>query len=543
MKYSPRLPRFTDLTLILTEQCNLRCPFCYVPKTDRTMSTEVAQKAVDFLADRAPAGARLSIGFFGGEPFVARSLMQEVIAYGRKRCPSKLRFTTPTNGTLLDDAAYELIRDSDMRLALSVDQAEGRQRSLQQLTPTLPRLRQLSPIVRMTVTPHNVDGLFTSIVSCFEQGLSTIMHQPALEDRWPESAVQAWKHQHRLIADWACERYERGEVLPKLTVLEGIVSRLGGQGAGYCGAGVRMVTVDPEGRLFACYRSAYDPQANRLVLGDLRDGSVNETLLAAYSRLHPARARPELREQCKGCEARSGCTVYCAAMGHVLLGDLRAVPADACTLMRIQVDQCQDLIRRMRKLQRAARLRRASSRVAAAALALSLAGGAPGCDSDRAVTGDGGVTDSRGEQVLDGTIPGLCDAPAPDMIGPGLCPVETDLGLDMIPGLCDAGVELDYMVDTNPDLMGPGVCPVPQPDGMVPQPDGMVPQPDGMVPGVCPVPQPDGMVPGVCTQATDIQATDAQATDIQATDSQVTDAQAADFPWPGPGLCPFPGLC
>jgi len=105
-----QLPRFTDITLVLTEQCNLRCPYCYVPKQapgGRTMTEEVALAAVDRFLDRAPSGKDLSISFFGGEPFLTRGLMERVIDHARKRRPRGLTFSAPTNGTLLDGEAMD----------------------------------------------------------------------------------------------------------------------------------------------------------------------------------------------------------------------------------------------------------------------------------------------------------------------------------------------------------------------------------------------------------------------------------------------------
>ena len=40
--HDDKMPRFKDLCLVLTERCNLDCPFCYVPKSKRTMSLETA---------------------------------------------------------------------------------------------------------------------------------------------------------------------------------------------------------------------------------------------------------------------------------------------------------------------------------------------------------------------------------------------------------------------------------------------------------------------------------------------------------------------
>jgi uncharacterized protein len=463
MKRTTELPILSDLTLIITERCNLSCPFCYVPKTrGRAMSPKTALAAVDLLVDRAPKDAPLSLSFFGGEPFLQRELMGEVMAYARKRRPDGIRFGTPSNGTLLDSSeARQLIHANQMRLALSVDAVGGDAgHNLERLRPSLPWLREATSIVRMTVTPESVGGLFETIIALFAELGSTpgqkIMHQPALERRWPSSAVRAWLKQHQQLADWACERYGQGLPLPRLTVLEGIVGKLERDtAAAFCGAGSSQVAVDPDGKIFGCFRSAYDPRADQLVLAELRDGrvrSVNETQLAAYARLHPVRARPE-QGACKACEARAGCTVYCPAMGQALLGDLRAVPADACTLMQIQVRICRDVLRRMRRIDRLARRRRVGRQVAAAALALSLAGGNLAC-------GDS-------EPKLDGQVGGLCPVQADDGQVGGVCPMQAP----------DGAVQADGPVG--------GVCPVQAPDGAPPG-DGPVTAQDQMVGGVCP---------------------------------------------------------
>ena len=429
--------------------------------------------------------------------------MERIIDHARARRPEGLTFSAPTNGTLLDDEAMALVRRSEMSLALSADGAastadrldqQGRG-TLDRLDAVIPELRDLSPMARMTVTPDNVEHLSSNVRALFERGLERIMHQPALETPWPAQAVDRWQQQHRELADWACERYAAREPLPDLTVLEGIISRLCGSGMSYCGAGVTQAAVDPDGKVFGCFRSVSDPGAEHLALGDVLGGPVNEPLLRAYARLDPRRARPEDRDSCKGCEARDGCTVYCAAMGHVLSGDLRAVGHDACQLMRIQVDVCRYILRRMRRLQRASR-RSASVQVAAAALTLGL--GLSGCDTDRTLKPDSTVDGSVQDQGSpDKALPGLCAKP--DMKQPP----------DSAPGLCP---------DLGKDLMGPGLCPKPM--------DGLKPPPDGMAPGLCPPPLPDAMTPGLCPKPMDKGT-------------------------PGPGVCPFkpdkgtppPGLC
>jgi uncharacterized protein len=523
-------PRFTDLTLVLTERCNLRCPYCYVPTGQgRRMPRELALEATERFLRRAPARRPVSLSFFGGEPFLEPELMREVMQLARRLRPRGLSFNTPTNGTRLDAAALDLVQEHGLRLALSVDgvgadrpDADGNG-SLDRLQPLLPRLAPGQPITRMTVTPDNVDRLLRNVQGIFAAGLQRIMYLPALERPWPAPALQAWRHQHRLLADWACDRFARRQPLPDLTVLEGIIGRLEGQAPGRCGAGVTQAAVAPDGQVYGCYRSAYDPDAQRLALGRVDGGPVNETLLAAYARLDPRRARPE-QGSCRDCPARDGCTAYCPALGHVLLGDLRAVPADACALMRVQVDTCREILRRMRRLQRQSR-RRASAQVAAAAVALSLAGSSCGDNKTGGQDGgqDGGALD-RGIQaegggpdllLYDSPMPGLCDAPwHPDSRPPPDQTIQRPEG--PVPGVCPWRPDAQVKRDT----FTPGLCPPPRDIGPGP---GLCPfRPDATT-----IPKKDtgGPGPGICMIRPD-----------QGTPKR-------DRGGPTPGVCPFPGIC
>ncbi|MBI5481602.1 MAG: hypothetical protein HY906_22285, partial [Deltaproteobacteria bacterium] len=47
--------KLKQVTLVLTERCNQRCSYCYVPtEAGRTMAPEVVRRSVDLLFDHAP---------------------------------------------------------------------------------------------------------------------------------------------------------------------------------------------------------------------------------------------------------------------------------------------------------------------------------------------------------------------------------------------------------------------------------------------------------------------------------------------------------
>lgn len=97
----------TEVILLPTAKCNLRCRYCYVAdnNNDSTMSWQIAQAAIDFVAANAiEIGTKhVRLGFHGGEPFMAWELMRQSIEYGRQRTTEaglRLWAITYTNGYL-----------------------------------------------------------------------------------------------------------------------------------------------------------------------------------------------------------------------------------------------------------------------------------------------------------------------------------------------------------------------------------------------------------------------------------------------------------
>lgn len=107
--------------LLLTNQCNLKCKYCWVTKYGNrnkieTMSKEVIDKSLDFLHENAEEG--VSITLFGGEPL----LEYDSIKYIMDKYPS-LNYVIYTNATLLDNKKLEFFYNKRdfIKIILSID--------------------------------------------------------------------------------------------------------------------------------------------------------------------------------------------------------------------------------------------------------------------------------------------------------------------------------------------------------------------------------------------------------------------------------------
>lgn len=104
------------LILRVTNDCNLRCRYCYACGGDNrdSMSLDIARRAIDYVAARSRS---FKIQFTGGEPLLKFPLIKKIIEY-TKNYSSSVLYQLQTNGTLITP---ELARElKSLRIAVGV---------------------------------------------------------------------------------------------------------------------------------------------------------------------------------------------------------------------------------------------------------------------------------------------------------------------------------------------------------------------------------------------------------------------------------------
>ena len=115
------------LTLNLTQECNLRCKYCYVEKpglSSSVMSERIAKEAVDFLLEFEDLEG-LGISFYGGEPLLNFPVMKSTIEYASKEAEKRglpeVKYHITTNGTLLTDDIIAFLTEYHINVMMSID--------------------------------------------------------------------------------------------------------------------------------------------------------------------------------------------------------------------------------------------------------------------------------------------------------------------------------------------------------------------------------------------------------------------------------------
>jgi uncharacterized protein len=117
------------LILLPTERCNFRCTYCYEDFSIGRMSAETIRGVKRLIERRLETLESLSISWFGGEPLLARSIVEDisdhVVQLAAERTELTYEGDMTTNGFLLDAAAVERFAQLRIRLfQISLDGPE-----------------------------------------------------------------------------------------------------------------------------------------------------------------------------------------------------------------------------------------------------------------------------------------------------------------------------------------------------------------------------------------------------------------------------------
>lgn len=125
-----------QMTLCVTEDCNLACKYCYFSDsyeysrkpTHRKMNFETAKSSLDYFISLLKESKKYNpkkepaIGFYGGEPLLNFDLIKKCVNYiSDTYSDIDLFYTITTNGTLLDEKKADFLMLHNFAIAVSLD--------------------------------------------------------------------------------------------------------------------------------------------------------------------------------------------------------------------------------------------------------------------------------------------------------------------------------------------------------------------------------------------------------------------------------------
>jgi uncharacterized protein len=121
-------PDFSHTILMLTEDCNLRCRYCYGDAgcAKGKLGIDMAKAATDWISDNALRCGRksFSVQYFGGEPTLAWGLMMDIHHYAVEVAMAKslqYRCGLTTNGIMSSAKVDWILANTTGKFNLSID--------------------------------------------------------------------------------------------------------------------------------------------------------------------------------------------------------------------------------------------------------------------------------------------------------------------------------------------------------------------------------------------------------------------------------------
>jgi uncharacterized protein len=324
-----------SISLNVAQACNLACTYCYADEgrfggKPRLMGWEVARAAIDRLLDGA-GRRRVTVGFIGGEPFLNRAVIYKSVQHASERARGlgvPVGFSITTNGTLLNSADIDLLREHAFAISVSLDggrevndryrpsknRAGSHDDALRALRPLLENPGPARVAARVTIVRDDL-RVAERIRALRSEGFQEIGLSPmragadasatdkfALrESDWPVFLAEMIR-----AADLEWEEVRHGGPF-RFSNLAIALKELhrGSSRSLPCGSAAGYVSINADGHYFTCHRTIDDP---RFALG-----TVSQGLLEGARERFLVERDVDRQTPCRSCWARYLCGGGCHA--------------------------------------------------------------------------------------------------------------------------------------------------------------------------------------------------------------------------------------
>lgn len=299
--------RQKQIVLELTKDCNFRCKYCILSDIYNNknqyklgdMQTATLMKSIDFFVENSSDSDSLTVSFYGGEPFICFEKMKQCVEYTlKKTMGKKVKFTTTTNGSLLDNSIVDFMVKYDFKVLLSLDGpekihnmnrilADGREtfniirEKLKYIQDNYPDFFSKNIIFHSVVTfPKFTNEIIGYFNSTYSNNFNYSFVQPGYNSEKFDSLYNSEVDDYQMKYSGKDFFNETQENIKKDHMLSNNMTNLYDRDiaevfqmrprnnnkffwpAGTCDIGSRRIFVDIKGDIFPCEKVSYDDETN-----------------------------------------------------------------------------------------------------------------------------------------------------------------------------------------------------------------------------------------------------------------------------------------
>lgn len=296
----------TSASILVTENCNLACTYCYEKHNKKRMSLDTARRSVEFLYEnglkkfektKKPVECHLMV--FGGEPTLEPDVLEELLISSEeleKQSKGKVKFTTSmvTNCTIMTPRLKKLFEywsRKHISVQLSIDgipEVQNKYRITKGGGPSFHLVEKVIPqwkeIFKHKPTALSVHGcinkfslpyLFKSYKFFRENwNMPRIWFIPVCEEDWSEDDVALYEQEMFKIYNYFMKIVKIQNTLKEAenyAPLDRSMKSRKGFGKP-CGAGTNYMTITSDGQLYPCHQIYFKDELNETWCGDIWNG-------------------------------------------------------------------------------------------------------------------------------------------------------------------------------------------------------------------------------------------------------------------------------
>lgn len=342
----------SNITFQVTDDCNLRCTYCYqINKGKHAMPLDIAKKFIDLLLDndentRQYIDTRVKraaiLDFIGGEPFLEIELIDQIITYFTEQCilkdhPWQYNFmiSMSSNGTLyFEPKVQEFIQKYKNHLSLSIS-IDGNKRLHDAcrvfedgsgsydiaIAAVHHYVNVYGGIIgsKMTISPDNVVYLSEAVISLINEGYRDIHLNCVYEKGWNENHATILYYQLKELSDYLIDNNLTDSIYISMFDENGFRPKDPTDITNWCGGNGQMISVDYKGDIFPCIRymeSSLGDQVPPLLVGNVYDGIMTDAKCKSCMKaLKQVNRQTQSTEECFNCSIAEGCA-WCQAYNY-----------------------------------------------------------------------------------------------------------------------------------------------------------------------------------------------------------------------------------
>jgi len=326
------------ITLVLTNDCNMRCDYCYCGiKYKKSIIMPVIEKVYALVKENDIR----SLTFFGGEPLLELDIILKLHKAISEIKPA-LRFCLTTNGLLLTSKTYYMLLNKNFDITISIDGNQKRhdehrkllsgKGSWEAIMKTVYLLNP-KPRIRFTFSPKFVCGLSNDVKKLYECGFFQLGFYPISGIEWSMENLEQYANEYQNIVNFCVSCFEKNMYIHLEPFNSIIYSHIYGNNEG-CMAGIKNITISPIGDIFPCHRIDFTNKS--LNIGNVLNAENDKKVRDSYNDWHLKYTQRDI--DCIDCAFINRCK-RCAIENLIMTGNISIISESSCEINKIHIQK------------------------------------------------------------------------------------------------------------------------------------------------------------------------------------------------------------